>query len=243
MLLFLIRIPLGVLIFFIGSTLLFLLMMLGVGRKDRVLFYTSRISPLMLRVLGIRVELRNRQRLTESMPCVFVGNHQHTFDIFVHGFIMPRDTVTIGKTAVRYIPVFGWIFVLSGNILLDREKHDSALASMALAAREMIARKKSIWIFPEGTRSGKRGLLPFKKGAFNLAVEAKRPMVPVVTSSYFKALDLKKWNAGTVIVEVLEPVHTERFQLAEVPRLAAEVHQNMLQKLTLLDAEVLARKT
>lgn len=76
----------------------------------------------------------------------------------------------------------------------------------------MRTKKLKVWIFPEGTRNREHGLLPFKKGAFNVAVRAHFPIVPVVISDYspFYSNPGRYFHPnGHVIVKVMEPVTTE----------------------------------
>lgn len=76
---------------------------------------------------------------------------------------------------------------------------------MAGAANEMQKYKQSVYMFPEGTRSYylEPGFLPFKKGAFHLAVQAKVPIVPVVVANYANVFSLKTWTfrSGTIPVK------------------------------------------
>lgn len=87
----------------------------------------------------------------------------------------------IGKKELKWIPFFGYFFWGAGNMMIDRQKRSKAFAGLAQAAQEIKRRAVSIWVFPAGTRhpSG-TGMLPFKRGAFYLAVEAQIPIVPVV---------------------------------------------------------------
>jgi 1-acyl-sn-glycerol-3-phosphate acyltransferase len=218
-----------------------LLLLLGFGKKDRAYFYARSLMPILLKIMGVKIEYRHKERLEKNSPAVFICNHQHIIDVIIHGTSFPPGTISIGKKSIRYIPFFGWLFVLCECILIDRAAHGSAMESMAKAAKEMNERKKSVWIFPEGTRSGRRGLLPFKKGAFYLALEAKRPIVPLVTSSYFKSFDLRKWHAGTVIVEILDPVPTEKLSTQDAGALRDQLHEKMAKKLTELNTEVSGR--
>ncbi len=68
----------------------------------------------------------------------------------------------------------------------------------------------SVWMFPEGTRSRGRGLLPFKTGAFHAAIGAGLPIIPIVCSST-GGVKLNRWNNGHVIVEMLPPISTEDY--------------------------------
>ena len=75
--------------------------------------------------------------------------------------------MSIGKKSILWMPLFGQIYWLSGNILIDRANRARAFETLAQTAVKIKEKCLSIWIFPEGTRSRGRGLLPFKAGAFH----------------------------------------------------------------------------
>jgi len=159
-------------------------------------------------ILGIEIEIRNKEILDQARPCVFISNHQDNLDIVPGGFSLPHSTVTIGKKAIIFLPFFGQFFWLSGNILIDRKNRKSAFETMDVATRAIKEKKLSIWIMPEGTRSKGRGLLPFKKGPFVMAIRAQVPIVPISFSTYKNYIHLNKWKAGKIIIEVNSPIST-----------------------------------
>src|SRR5579862_4324616 len=81
-----------------------------------------------LRLLRLRVQVEGAERLYSSQPCIYVANHQHNMDLFTFGSMYPPRTVVIGKKEIMRIPVFGLMFKAMGNILLDRERHHSAVS-------------------------------------------------------------------------------------------------------------------
>lgn len=91
---------------------------------------------------------------------------------------------------------------LSNAIFLDRKNRDNAVKEAKQAAADIHSKKTNVWIFPEGTRGHESEvtLLPFKKGAFYMAVQAKVPIVPVVFSNYSNLYSAKekRFNAGTL---------------------------------------------
>lgn len=102
------------------------------------------------------------------------------------------------------MPVLGWFMALSGSVFIDRANSKSARGAMQGAADEMKQRGQSVWMFPEGTRSyaEEPGLLPFKKGAFHLAVQAGVPIVPVVSANYSNVLYVKKFRFNSGVLKV-----------------------------------------
>ncbi|RYV04226.1 1-acyl-sn-glycerol-3-phosphate acyltransferase [Shewanella sp. OPT22] len=186
-------------------------------------------------VLGIKLVVRLPKVLPPA-PNVYVANHQNNYDIFTHTAVVPKGTVSIGKKSLAWIPFFGQLYWLSGNILIDRKNRHSAVSTMAKAAEKVRDEKLSVWVFPEGTRSRGRGLLPLKSGAFHTAIASGAPVVPVVASSQ-NDIKLNRWNNGTVIIEMMEPVATEGLAKSDVKQLSETVFHQMKAKLEQLDNE------
>jgi 1-acyl-sn-glycerol-3-phosphate acyltransferase len=194
-------------------------------------------------MMGWRVEPDRPERLRDRRPCVLVGNHQSFLDVVTFGSIFPPRTVSAGKREIGRIPVFGWFYRLSGNLIIDRAHARSALASLDAAAEAMRAEKIAVWFMPEGHRNHGQRLLPFKSGAFRLAVAAQAPVVPVVAAPLTAIADTGRRLArpGTLRVRVLEPVDTQGLQPADVAALTARVRELMQEALDALAAEDAAR--
>ena len=97
-------------------------------------------------------------------------------------------------------------WTLAGAVFVDRGNNARAARSLTAAGEIMKERHSSLWLFPEGTRSMRphSDMLPFKKGAFHLAVQAGVPIVPVVVANYSHILYLQDFTfrSGTVPVKV-----------------------------------------
>ncbi len=127
---------------------------------------------------------------------------------------------------------------LSGTVFIDRANRKDAVASFDSAVRQIQGDKQSVWIFPEGTRSNftTPDLLPFKKGAFHLAIQAGVAIVPVVVQNYSHLYNTRNrtFNSGTVKVVVLDPITTVSLTAADVDALAIDTRQKMLMALEAL---------
>ena len=151
------------------------------------------------------------------------------FDIVVYGGLYPKRAVVIGKKEVGRIPVFGWFFRATGNILIDRKDLPSAIASIEAAARKVREKRLSVWVFPEGHRNGSPTLLPFKKGTFHLAVAAQVPIVPIVCSQLDDVFDGRRLliYPGRIRIRVLPAIPTEGLGETDLEALIATVRGRM----------------
>lgn len=131
--------------------------------------------------------------LNRPVPAVLLCNHQTELDILMLGRIWPQRCSVTAKKSLRNVPFLGWYMSLSGTIFIDRVDRTQALKAFERASQAMKSMNQSCLIFPEGTRSysAEPMLLPFKKGAFHLAVQAQVDILPVVTENYSRILNVK----------------------------------------------------
>ena len=113
-------------------------------------------------ILGYRLKTEVGPLMDKPQSCVIVANHQSNYDLFVFGNVVPHRTVCIGKKSLKWVPLFGQLFWLAGNVLIDRGNAQKARQSMLTTTRTL-QENTSIWVFPEGTRNFGEALLPFKK--------------------------------------------------------------------------------
>lgn len=149
---------------------------------------------LMAATTGVSFEVLDPNGYLDKMrPAVFVGNHQTELDVLMLGTIFPKYCSVTAKSSLKKMPFLGWFMTLSGSVFIDRKNTKDAREAMKGAADQMQTLKQSVYMFPEGTRSYAKEpmLLPFKKGAFHLAVQAQVPIVPVVAANYSHVLYVK----------------------------------------------------
>lgn len=191
-----------------------------------------------LRILGLTVRLETAGMLVQPNPFVVVANHQSNWDLFVLGCAVPRRTVSLGKKSLKWIPFFGQIYWLAGNILIDRGNALKAKQAMLKTTDVMQHQDTSIWVFAEGTRNLGRGLLPFKKGAFQMAINAGVPIIPLCCSNYKSTMNLNRWHSGTIVIHTLPPIATTGMTLDDMPALMERCHTQMAAYLDTLDAQL-----
>jgi 1-acyl-sn-glycerol-3-phosphate acyltransferase len=181
---------------------------------------------MMAKILGVTLVYRGSKDVDDKQSYVYVANHQNNYDLATVSHGARPGVVTVGKKSLKWIPIFGLIYWLSGNIMIDRKNSGKARDTLSLTGEKMRERNLSIWMFPEGTRSRGRGLLPFKTGAFRLALSENKAIVPVVCSDVDNGkIKLNRWNNGTVIIESLGPVALDKSKNAK--QLAFDFHAQM----------------
>jgi 1-acyl-sn-glycerol-3-phosphate acyltransferase len=110
-------------------------------------------------------------------PYVVMANHQSLLDIVLLCRV-PHEMKWVIKEELFKVPWIGWMLRLTGDIAVRRGDPESGGEAIA-RARAYLAQGMNVMIFPEGTRSRDARLLPFKSGAFRLAIEAGVPVLPV----------------------------------------------------------------
>lgn len=178
-------------------------------------------------ILGMRRPLEGWENMPVDRPTVVIANHQHNDDLFVMGDLLPPRTVTVGKSSLVWVPFFGQIFWLGGNVILNRSRSRKAIAVMQATSDALVRDHKSLWIFPEGTRSHGHGLQKFKKGAFHAAIASGAPITMVCVAEYRDRTTGWSGRRETVPVKVLPPVETTGMGAEDIPELMARCRRQM----------------
>lgn len=169
---------------------------------------------------GIRTRVTDRAQLDPSRPYVFVANHQNLLDILALSAALPYPFGFLAKAELARVPFLGVAIRNSASVFID--KSDPRLAVLSLkAAGERIRNGMSVLVFAEGMRSFRRELLPLKKGAFAVAVEAGVEMVPVTVVDAYRLMNEKKrlMRPGVIHIVVGEPINIEGTTRRDIPRL------------------------
>jgi len=200
--------------------------------------HTSRYLGKVTKLLGFEVEVRIPESVKNLGPVVYVANHQNSYDVFTMANAVQPGTVTVGKKSLKWIPIFGQMYWLTGNILIDRKNTSKAMNTMSITANKITKNKLSVWMFPEGTRSRGRGLLPFKTGAFRTAELANVPIVPICASNQEGTIEMGRWNNGKIIIEFLDPIYLSEESDCTVRNITDKTHALMAAKINQLDEEI-----
>jgi 1-acyl-sn-glycerol-3-phosphate acyltransferase len=189
-------------------------------------------------IMGLKIDLATDGLASHARPAVIVTNHLSNHDLFVFGLVVPKRTVSLGKKSLKWIPLFGQLYWLAGNVLIDRGNAIKAKKAMVEVTDALQRKDLSIWVFVEGTRNHGKGLGPFKKGAFQMAINAGVPIIPVCSSTYINHMRLGQWRSGNVAIKSLEPISTEGLTIDDVPALMHQCRAQMAQCIDDLDRRI-----
>jgi 1-acyl-sn-glycerol-3-phosphate acyltransferase len=189
---------------------------------------------LFFRKIGVVAATLNplwRFRVSGTMPAdprrpfVVVSNHESFVDILLISHL-PWEMKWLSKVEVLRIPILGWDMVLAGDVPVERGTRKSALKAMR-RCQAVLGKRVSVMIFPEGTRSETDDMLPFKEGAFRLAVDSGVAILPLVVRGTRTALPKHGWRFGRsdAEVRVLEPIETVGLTPRDVPGLTERVRK------------------
>jgi len=182
--------------------------------------------------------------------------------------MFPKQASIMAKKSIKWNPILGLFMTLSGTVFVDRGNSAKAHRSLEAAGEGMKARRTSLFIFPEGTRHSEEvpDLLPFKKGAFHLAIKGGIPIVPVVCENYWRLYHKGLFGTGTIkvkgtqfrfwyytiadceantnlhMVTVLPPIPTAGLSIEDVSALATRVRDQMLTTLREISVTVPSEK-
>ncbi len=162
-------------------------------------------------------------------PYLVVSNHESFVDILLISHL-PWEMKWLSKAELFRIPVLGWLMRLAGDVPVDRGNPRSAAEAM-VRCKQILKQDVSVIIFPEGTRSETDEMLPFKDGAFRLAIDAGVPILPLAVSGAATALRKHDWRLGRSVatVRVLEPVETEGLKRTDIAALRDRVFEMVSQ--------------
>jgi 1-acyl-sn-glycerol-3-phosphate acyltransferase len=160
------------------------------------------------------LEVAGREHLGDKGEAFLVmSNHQSLYDVPVLFHVLGANLRMITKSELFAVPIFGPAMLASGFISIDRSNRTRALESLAVA-KAKIAAGRNVWIAPEGTRSKDGKLLPFKRGGFQLAIEAGLRVLPVTlngTRDILAAKGSRSVSHARVRVTIHPPIDANEY--------------------------------
>lgn len=225
--LYILRLPIALIVFISVSIIGAFVFLFRPFNPDNTRLAARSFSWCGTKILGIKIQIKGTEFCNEMPPSVVVANHQDNLDLVICGAVIPKRTVSVGKRNLLLLPGFGLIYWLAGNVLIDRSNKKNSTSTLNVTTEALTKGQRSIWMFAEGTRNHGNNLLPFKKGAFRMAIEAGVPIIPICIQSYSGKLAFNKLNSGSVKIKILKPIPTTGMTLDDTNDLMNECWQKM----------------
>jgi len=180
------------------------------NRKIPVKMARTLWAPGILKLAGVKtITVDGIENIDLSKTYVVASNHQSYLDIPLLFNILPINLYFVGKKQLKHVPFLGWYMMATGMLFIDSSNRQRAMQSLKLAG-ERIKKGKSIFIFPEGTRSKDGNIGDFKKGAFILAEKSKVDILPIRINGTGKIWNVKHGalKPGNVEIKILSSLPT-----------------------------------
>lgn len=191
--------------------------------------------PLIVSLARVKINLSgiSPEDIPIDRKMLFVCNHQHDFDPAIIWSVFPNNNIGfIGKKEIyKKMPLIGKIMHKLYGLPIDRENNREAAKTIIGAIKLLKEDKASIAIFPEGYTSKNCELLPFRNGAFKIALKAKVPIVVCALNGTREIPKRMIWRGASVdfcIIDVLYPEQLEGMNTSEI---GDKIHTEMLEAL------------
>ena len=214
------------------------------NQQERIIrFWCKRLLAIFeinVEVTGLETYLANQKKY------LMVANHISWMDIIVIQSIKP--CIFVAKSDVASWPLFGWVAQMTGTIFIKRDKVSDIKKALKKMKRRLI--KRSVCIFPEGTSTSGRYLLPFKSNLFQSSIDTNKSILPLCLryeqnntysdkAAFVDEMSLvdsinkiKQEKDIYVIVEVLQPIRP-RYNRKELASYTQEIiRKNLSQNLS-----------
>jgi 1-acyl-sn-glycerol-3-phosphate acyltransferase len=180
-----------------------------------------------LRLSGVQVSVKGSEHLDAKQTYVFISNHRSYLDTATLFVYTGRRMGLLAKKELLKVPILGVGMGFVNVMAIDRSNSERARGTVA-SATARIRSGISFGVFAEGTRAKPGEFLPFKKGAFYMAVAAAVPIVPVAikNTDVLMGKGTGRAMSGTIEMVMLPPVPTAGLSSDEdVQRLVERVHR------------------
>ncbi|MBL7979235.1 MAG: 1-acyl-sn-glycerol-3-phosphate acyltransferase [Bacteroidetes Order II. Incertae sedis bacterium] len=177
----------------------------------------------MLALMGIRTHVALPFALDPTKPYIFLANHQNVLDIFVSTGFIPVPFGFLAKVELKTAPFIGWV-LQRFCVFVDRSTPRKAVESIRQAGK-MVREGHAIMVYPEGERTWSNQMVPFMRGAFEVAIEAGVPIIPMSFVGFYACADERRYlvSPGEVRVIFHPAIETNGFTRKDIPALMETV--------------------
>ena len=218
--------PFGLIFYFISF----------LGLKKLTTFLIYKIAQvwacIIVKCTGCTITIKGADNIHPTAPLCFISNHGSIFDIILLLAYSGRPVGFIAKKELIFIPFIDIWILLLGGLFIDRKNIRKAIKTIETGVRH-IKEGCAMIIFPEGTRSRGKGLLPFRPGSLRLATQSNALIVPVAISGSYDVFEkYGRVKAARVTVQFGAPVDSASLPVTDRRQVLPEkIHKIIAQML------------
>ena len=190
---------------------------------------TNTWSSAWLKAAGVELTIVGRENVDPERSYVVVANHSSNLDIMACFLALPLPIRFLAKKELFRIPLLATAMRDIGIVEVDRQARTAVHEQINSQARDLVAKGRSLIVYPEGTRSRTGVVGPFKKGAFTIAVSTGIPILPVAITGTHAAWKPRTLDVegGEVVVTILPPVETSHLGMHATSELRDRVREQI----------------
>ncbi len=180
-------------LFWLFSILTAAILSLAAKDKENIFNTTERVfSRIAFKLLGMKIEIQGLENIPKNEPVIFISNHQSMMDIKLSLACIPTNISFISKDTIFRVPILGAYMKVSGHIPIQRGEDRKAYETLLTAVKKLTA-KKSLVVFPEGTRSEDGQLGAFKRGISLIILKSGKRVVPMAICGSNQFMPKRGW--------------------------------------------------
>ncbi|MDF2947056.1 MAG: putative 1-acylglycerol-3-phosphate O-acyltransferase [Bacillales bacterium] len=200
--------------------------------EENVHKFAKKFGTEIIRKTGSSVSVSGLENIPQDQAVLFVGNHQSNFDIPLLVGYLERPVGFVAKIEINKIPILSRWMKLLHCVLMDRSNRRQSLQAIKDGI-DNLKNGYSMVIFPEGTRSKGKGMVPFKQGSLKLGTAAEVPIVPFVITGTHDLMETADslFGKGNVTLKVLEPINFSEYRDIDNQELVAIIQSRINKEL------------
>ncbi|MDR1121570.1 MAG: 1-acyl-sn-glycerol-3-phosphate acyltransferase [Dysgonamonadaceae bacterium] len=216
-------------VFAVISVLTALITTLGClcGGEKYFAYYPGMIWSRLVCILSLcPVKITGREKLNKKQSYIFAANHQSIYDIFLIYGYLGQAIKWIMKKSLRKIPFIGKACETAGFIFVDNSSPKAAVKTVEEAEKRLV-NGASVVIFPEGSRTPDGKMRNFKKGAYQMALDLKLPIVPITINGSFDVMPIHSYLLNPHKIELIihDPIHTSGYVSDDLRQLSSNIRE------------------
>lgn len=205
---------------FLVPFLLFIYFRKDPGKTHSFTYWSQYWIQTFLFLVASPLKIKGKKNFAKGENYIVLCNHNSFMDVPITTPAIPGGNKTIAKVELSRIPLFGLLYK-TGSILVDRKSDTSRKESFG-KMKDVLNMGLHMCIYPEGTRNKTREpLKSFHNGAFRLAVDTGKRLIPALIFNTRKVLPADKVFYAVphrVEIHFLEPISMLENESAEALR-------------------------